>query len=64
MKGTFNLTDGEKVACMISLGYPDNTGYEMVHVLAYLFLIEMLKTSVTRVMKKHHDEHYFRLRQG
>lgn len=26
VKGTFNLTDGEKVACMISLGYPDNTG--------------------------------------
>jgi len=49
---------------MISLGYPDNTGLEMVHVLAYLFLIEMLQTSVTRVMKKHHDEHYFHLRQG
>lgn len=24
VKGTFNLTDGEKVACMISLGYPDD----------------------------------------
>ena len=29
VKGTFNLADGEKVACMISLGYPDDPGRKL-----------------------------------
>ena len=29
VKGTFYLADGEKVACMISLGYPDDPGRKL-----------------------------------
>lgn len=29
VKGTYNLVQGEKIACMISLGYPDDPGRNM-----------------------------------
>ena len=37
----------------------DNFGEEMTHMLANLFWIEMLQTTVARIMGKYHDKHYF-----
>lgn len=31
VKGTYNLVQGEKIACMISLGYPDDPGRNIKH---------------------------------
>ena len=42
----------------------NDLGEEMTHMLANLFQIEMLQTTVSRIMKKYQDEHDFRLRQG
>lgn len=39
----------------------DDLGEEMAHMLADLFLIEVLQAPVSRVMDKYHDKHDFRL---
>ena len=36
----------------------------MAHMFTDLFLIEMLQTTVSRVMEKYHDKHDFRLGHG
>lgn len=42
----------------------NNLWEEMSHMLADLFQIKMFQTTITRVMKKYHDKHNFRLRHG